>query len=87
MPPDVELLILDKRLHEWGLPRYQSEAAAAIDLHACIDATLTIRPGSVPVLVPAGFAIIWPIRIWQRCCCPAPAWDTSAAWCLATSSD
>ena len=57
MTPDVELLILDKRLHEWGLPRYQSDAAAAIDLHACIDATLTIRPGSVPVLVPAGFAI------------------------------
>ena len=57
MTPDIELLILDQRLHEWGLPRYQSDAAAAIDLHACLDAALTIRPHTAPVLVPAGFAI------------------------------
>ncbi len=57
MTPDIELLILDPRLHEWGLPRYQSDAAAAIDLHACLDAALTIRPHTTPVLVPAGFAI------------------------------
>ncbi len=53
----VELVILDKRLHEWGLPRYQTAMAAAIDLHACLDAPLAIPPGSAPALIPAGFAV------------------------------
>lgn len=53
----VELVVLDRRLHEWGLPTYQSAMAAAIDLHACLDATLTIAPGTAPVMIPAGFAI------------------------------
>lgn len=54
---NVELRVLDARLHEWGLPTYQSAHAAAIDLHACLDAPLTIAPGSPAVLVPAGFAV------------------------------
>ena len=53
----IELRVLDARLHEWGLPTYQSDHAAAIDLHACLDAPLAIAPGSAAVLVPAGFAI------------------------------
>ena len=53
----VELVILDPRLREWGLPRYQTAGAAAVDLHACVDAPLTLPPGSAAVLVPAGFAI------------------------------
>ena len=53
----VELKILDPRLHEWGLPRYQSAMAAAIDLHACLEAALSVTAGSAAVLVPAGFAI------------------------------
>ena len=53
----VELVILDPRLHEWGLPTYQSAMAAAIDLHACLDAPLAIGPGAAPALVPAGFAV------------------------------
>ena len=53
----VEMVVLDERLHLWGLPAYQSAMAAAIDLHACLDAPLAIAPGSAPVLVPAGFAI------------------------------
>ncbi len=53
----VELVVLDARLHEWGLPRYHSAMAAAIDLHACLDAPLDLAPGRAPVLVPAGFAI------------------------------
>jgi dUTP pyrophosphatase len=55
--PSVELKILDPRLYEWGLPRYQSEGAAAIDLHACLDAPLILGPGTPAVLVPAGFSI------------------------------
>lgn len=54
---NVELRVLDPRLHAWGLPTYQSAHAAAIDLHACIEAPLTVAPGSPAVLVPAGFAI------------------------------
>lgn len=57
MNPDVELLILDPRLLEWGLPAYQSDMAAAVDLHACIDAPLTIPAQSPAILIPAGFAI------------------------------
>ena len=33
------------------------QLAAAIDLHACLDAPLTIAPGVVPELIPAGFAL------------------------------
>ena len=53
----VELVVLDPRLHAWGLPTYQSAMAAAIDLHACLDAPLSIEPGTAPVLIPAGFAV------------------------------
>lgn len=54
----MELKILDPRLRAWGLPRYQSDMAAAIDLHACLDDTLTLAPGAAPVLVSAGFALL-----------------------------
>ena len=37
------MVVLDPRLHEWGLPTYQSAMAAAIDLHACLDAPLIHR--------------------------------------------
>ena len=51
------MVVLDPRLHQWGLPTYQSAMAAGIDLHACLDAPLTLEAGSAPALVPAGFAI------------------------------
>lgn len=53
----VELVILDPRLQQWGLPSYQSPMAAAVDLHACLDQALEIAPGSPAVLVPTGFAM------------------------------
>ena len=53
----LEIRILDPRLRAWGLPRYQSEMAAAIDLHACLDGPATLRPGDPPLLVPSGIAI------------------------------
>ncbi|UIF85560.1 dUTP diphosphatase [Cupriavidus sp. UYPR2.512] len=55
--PTVEIKVLDARLNEWGLPAYQSEMAAAIDLHACIDAPVSIAPGTPAQLVPAGIAV------------------------------
>ena len=57
MTPDVEVKLLDPRLTAWGLPRYQSDAAAAIDLHACLDAPVTINPDEAPALISAGFAV------------------------------
>ncbi|WP_018911662.1 dUTP diphosphatase [Thiomonas sp. FB-6] len=53
----VELVILDPRLQQWGLPSYQSPMAAAVDLHACLDAPLDVPAGSPALLVPAGFAM------------------------------
>lgn len=55
--PTVELKILDERLRAWGLPQYQSEMAAAVDLHACIDAPLELVAGAAAVLVPTGIAV------------------------------
>jgi dUTP pyrophosphatase len=50
-------VVLDPRLHDWGLPRYQSDMAAGIDLHACIDDTVTLPPGAPARLIPAGIAV------------------------------
>ncbi len=53
----VELKILDARVRAWGLPRYQSEMAAAVDLFACVDESLVLMPQSAAQFVPAGIAI------------------------------
>ncbi|WP_428483594.1 dUTP diphosphatase [Rhodopila sp.] len=55
--PGVELKVLDERLRDWGLPRYQTAMAAAIDLHACIDVPRELLPGMPPCLISAGFAV------------------------------
>lgn len=54
----IEMRVLDPRLYEWGLPRYQSELAAAWDLHACLDTALTVEAGDPAVLVPSGIALL-----------------------------
>lgn len=56
--PRVELKILDPRLNDWGLPRYQTAMSAGIDLHACIDAPLTIEPQAPAVLIPSGISLL-----------------------------
>ena len=53
----IEIVILDPRVHQWGLPRYQTEMAAAIDLHACLDEAVQLHPQAPAVLVSAGFAL------------------------------
>ena len=53
----MEIKLLDPRLHQWGLPRYQSDMAAAIDLHACLDAAVELQPGDPAQLISAGFAV------------------------------
>jgi len=52
--PTIELKVLDARLREWGLPRYQSSMAAAVDLHACLPSRAGLgrsraRSGRVPL--------------------------------------
>lgn len=55
--PIVEVKVLDERIHEWGLPQYQTQMAAAIDLHACIDAPLVLEPQSDARLISSGISI------------------------------
>src|SRR5437588_2895001 len=52
----IELKILDPRLPGWGFPHYGSDLAAGLDLHACLDAPLLLRPQAPAVLIPAGVA-------------------------------
>jgi len=56
--PEFELKILDARLHEWGLPTYQSDMAAGIDLRACIDEAIAIEPQAPATMIPSGLAIL-----------------------------
>jgi dUTP pyrophosphatase len=52
----VELKILDPRLPGWGFPHYGSALAAGLDLHACLDEPLLLRPQAPAALISAGFA-------------------------------
>lgn len=70
-PLRVEFRLLDPRLTGWGFPRWGSQAAAGLDLHACLDEPLTLAPQAAAVLVPAGFAVIirdpdWCAMIYPR---------------------
>lgn len=56
--PQLELKILDPRLNDWGLPRYQTAMSAGIDLHACIDAPITLEPQAPAILIPSGIAVL-----------------------------
>jgi dUTP pyrophosphatase len=51
----VDVRLLDPRLED-SPPRYATPGAAGLDLRACIDAPMTIRPGETQ-LVPTGMAI------------------------------
>lgn len=51
----IDLKIIDPRMKEL-LPAYSTPGSAGLDLRACIDAPMTIRPGDT-VLVPTGLAI------------------------------
>ena len=53
----MEVRILDARIHEWGLPDYQTAGSAAIDLFACLDTTIEVAPQAPAVLIPSGIAL------------------------------
>jgi dUTP pyrophosphatase len=52
----VELKILDPRLPGWGFPHYGSAQAAGLDLHACIDEPVLLRPQAPAALISSGIA-------------------------------
>ena len=54
------------------LPRYQTEGAAGMDLHAALAAPLTLAPGD-RALVPTGWAVAIPPASRARCAL-APGW-------------
>ena len=52
----VELKILDPRLAGWGFPSWGSSLAAGLDLHACLDSPLVLKPQAAAILISAGIA-------------------------------
>lgn len=53
----IQLKILDERLgKEIALPHYATPGSAGLDLRACVDEPLQIRPGETH-LIPTGMAI------------------------------
>ncbi len=53
----ILIKLIDKRLgKDFPLPEYATEGSAGLDLCACFDNPLEIKPGET-VLIPAGFAI------------------------------
>jgi len=53
----VQIRVLDKRIGgEYPLPQYATSGSAGVDLRACLDAPLELRPGDTQ-LVPSGIAI------------------------------
>lgn len=57
LTPRVELKLLDPRLTGWGGPAYQTPQAAALDLHACLEAPVTIEAGAPAILIGSGLAL------------------------------
>ena len=52
---EIDVRILDPRLRDHP-PCYATQGAAGLDLRACLDASLTLKPGDT-ALVPTGLAI------------------------------
>lgn len=54
---NIQLKILDSRIgKEIPLPKYTTEGSAGMDLRACLDETLELKPGETQ-LIPTGMAI------------------------------
>ena len=53
----IDLKIIDPRIgKDFDLPEYQTDGSAGVDLQACIDQAVSIRPGETE-LIPSGIAI------------------------------
>jgi len=57
MQKTIDLKVLDSRISkEFNLPEYQTAGSAGIDLQACIDKSIELKPGMTE-LIPSGIAI------------------------------
>ncbi len=55
--PKIQLRVLDPRLGgEFPLPAYATDGSAGVDLRACVDGNVLLRPGET-TLVPTGIAV------------------------------
>ncbi|WP_082252966.1 dUTP diphosphatase [Burkholderia pseudomallei] len=61
----LDLKILDARMRDY-LPKYATTGSAGLDLRACLDAPVTLKPGDT-ALVPTGSRSISPIPAMRRC--------------------
>lgn len=53
----IDVKILDSRIgNEFPLPDYATPGSAGMDLRACLDETIVIKPGET-VLIPSGIAL------------------------------
>lgn len=53
----LQIRVLDARIgRDYPLPQYATEGSAGVDLRACIDAPLELKPGDTQ-LIPSGIAI------------------------------
>ena len=81
MHKTLQVKLLDPRYgDEWPLPDYATEASAALDLRAALDAPLVLAPGDA-ALVPSGLAIHLGCARW---CCRVRAWATATGSSWAT---
>lgn len=53
---DVQLLILNEQLKEYGLPSYATMGSAGVDLYACIESAVLLEPNE-RMLISTGVAI------------------------------
>lgn len=57
MKKKIQLKILDSRLgNDFPLPEYATKGSAGLDLRACLDEAIELKPGET-VLIPTGLAI------------------------------
>ena len=57
MTKTIDLKIIDPRIgNDFEIPEYQTSGSAGIDLQACIDEIITIKPGETQ-LIPSGIAV------------------------------
>ena len=61
MTKTIDLKIIDPRIgNDFEIPEYQTSGSAGIDLQACIDEKITIKPGAVHINDPGLAAVLLP---------------------------
>ncbi len=53
----MQIKVLDPRVFDWGLPRFQTKGAAAVDLFACVEGVVRVEAQAPAILVKSGIAI------------------------------